>query len=85
MSPPTSSHFSCFLLQKAVKNLPPLQRLTDLDKNLWLLGGMKWGRDSQGVWDGHVCTPAFKMDNQHVGTGHGTLFNVMWQPGWEGS
>ena len=23
------------------------------------------GRDSQGVWDGHVHTAIFKMDNQH--------------------
>ena len=23
-----------------------------------------WGRDSQGVWDGHVHTGIFKMDNQ---------------------
>ena len=85
MSPLTSSHFSRFLLQKTVKNLPPFQRLTDLDKNLRLLGGRKWGRDSQGVWDGHVHTPAFKMHNQHVGTAHRPLLNVMWEPGREGS
>ena len=23
-----------------------------------------WGRDSWGVWDGHVHTALFKMDNQ---------------------
>ena len=23
-----------------------------------------WGRDSQGVWDGHVHIAIFKMDNQ---------------------
>ena len=36
MSPPTSSHFSHFL----VRNLPPFQRLTDLDKNYgcWVEG-----------------------------------------------
>ena len=32
--------------------------------NLWLLGG----RDSQGVWDGHVYTAIFKMDNQQEPT-----------------
>ena len=36
------------------------------------------------VWNGHVQTVTFKMDNKQ---GHGTwtLFNVVWQPGWEGS
>ena len=24
----------------------------------------KWGRDKLGVWDGHVHTAIFKMDNQ---------------------
>ena len=28
--------------------------------NLWLPGG----KDSQGVWEGHVHTAIFKMDNQ---------------------
>ena len=28
--------------------------------NLWLLGG----RETQGVWDGHVHTAIFEMDNQ---------------------
>ena len=26
--------------------------------------GKDRGRDNQGVWDGHVHTAAFKMDNQ---------------------
>ena len=54
------------------------------------------GRDSQGVWDVHVHTAAFKMDTQQlhstwnttVGIVHGTycvvdgtLLNVLWQPG----
>ena len=45
------------------------------------------GTDSQGVWDGHVHSAIFKMDNQQGPTGiaQGTLLNVMWQPGWEGS
>ena len=43
------------------------------------------GRDSQGVWDRHVHTAVCKMDNQHGPIAQGTLLNVMWQPGWEGS
>ena len=46
--------------------------------------GKLWGRDSQGVWDGHVHTVVFKMDNQQGPTvSSGMLFNVMWQAGWE--
>ena len=43
------------------------------------------GRDSQGVWDGHVHTAIFKMDNQKrtYCIAQGTLLNVMWQTGWE--
>ena len=45
------------------------------------------GRDIQGVWDGHVHTTIFEMDSQQGshGTAHGTLLNVIWQTGWEGS
>ena len=25
--------------------------------------GWMWGRDSQEVWDGHIYTAIFKMDN----------------------
>ena len=33
--------------------------------NLWLPAGVRIrGRDSLGVWDGHVHTATFKMDNQ---------------------
>ena len=32
--------------------------------NLWLPGGKFGGRDNQGVWDGHVYTAIFNMDNQ---------------------
>ena len=35
-----------------------------LRTNLWLPGGRMRGRDSWGVWDGHVHTAIFKMDNQ---------------------
>jgi len=52
--------------------------------NLWLLEG--W--DSKGVWEGQVHTATFKMYNQQRPTlciVHGTLLNIMRQPGWEGS
>ena len=45
--------------------------------NLWLPGGRMRGRDNQGVWDGHVHTGIFKMDNQQGPSG--TLLNLMWQ------
>ena len=32
--------------------------------NLCMLGGKDGGRNSLGVWDGHVHTAIFKMDNQ---------------------
>ena len=39
-------------------------------------GGQK-GRDSLGVWDGHVHTAVFKTDNPQGPTaGHGALFSV---------
>ena len=31
--------------------------------NLWLPEGRMWGK-GQGVWDGHVHTAIFKVDNQ---------------------
>ena len=52
--------------------------------NLWLLEG--W--DSKGVWEGQVHTTTFKMYNLQrpiLCIVHGTLLNIMWQPGWEGS
>ena len=36
------------------------KRFTDLENKLMVAGG----RDSQGVWDGHVRTAIFKMNNQ---------------------
>ena len=48
--------------------------------NLQLLEGETWGKGSQGVWDGHVHTAVFNMDNQQ-----GPLLSVLWQPGWDGS
>ena len=65
-------------------NLITKQRLTG--QNELTVAGTG-GRDGQGVWDEHVHTAVFKMDN-HQGqtfcTAQGTLPNVMWQPGWEG-
>ena len=37
-------------------------------KNLWLSGGRMRGRNIQGVWDGHVQSAIFKMDNQQEPT-----------------
>ena len=39
-------------------------RLTDLENELMVAGVRIGGRDNQGVWDGHVHTAIFKMDNQ---------------------
>ena len=43
------------------------------------------GRDSQGVWDGHVCTAALKMDDQqvlHYSTGNSAQWYVVaWMGG----
>ena len=53
-----------------------------------LPAGRMRGRDSYGAWDGHVYTAIFKMDNQRGPTyciAHGTLLNVTWWPGREGS
>ena len=44
---------------------------------------MGWGE--RVVWDGHVHTALFKMDNQQESTAQNMelLLNVMGQPGWE--
>ena len=34
------------------------------ERSLWLLGRRMGERDNYGVWDGHVHTAIFKMDNQ---------------------
>ena len=41
--------------------------------NLWLLGERREGRDSYGVW----------ITIKDLCIEHGTLLNVMWQPGWD--
>ena len=44
---------------------------------------LKKSSDSEGVWDGHVHTAIFKMDNQQCPTvQHGTLLSVVWHHGW---
>ena len=56
--------------------------------NLGLPGGRMEGRGSQGVWDGHVYTAIFKMDNQQGPTiQHWELYSILFmnQPGQEGS
>ena len=49
-------------------------------------GGMVEGRDSWGVWDGHVHTAVCKINSQQGPTVfHGEPCSMfMWQPGWEG-
>ena len=57
-----------FLLKKITMSFGPLTTLQLSKKtwrmNLWLLVVKDAGRDSQGVWDGHVYTVIFKVDNQ---------------------
>ena len=42
------------------------------------------GRDSQGFGEGHAKLLYLKWITKVYCTAHGTLLNVMWQPGWEG-
>ena len=41
------------------------------------------GKDSYGVWDGHGHTVIFKRAETYP-IAHGTLLNVIWQPGLRG-
>ena len=59
-------------------------RLTDSENRLTVARGKSRGRDSWGAGDGHIHTAIFKMDNQQWPTQR-SLFNVVWQPGWERS
>ena len=53
------------------------KRLMDLKNKLMVVGGKDWGRDSQGVLDGHVHTAIFKMGNQQrPSIAYGTLLNI---------
>ena len=63
-------------------------RLTDLENELTVTRGMGekvGGRDSQGVWDGHVHMYLKWVTNKALYTGQGILLGDRWQPGWEGS
>ena len=54
------------------------QKKTDRLMNLWLPGGKIGGKDSQEVWDGHVNTAVFKMDNQQGPTAqHRELCSIL--------
>ena len=53
-------------------------RLADLEKKLVVdLGGQEDGEGQLGVWDGHVHTAVFKMDNLQGPTAQGTLLSIM--------
>ena len=44
------------------------------------------GRESLGVWDGHVHTAILKMDHQQgPAVEHRELCSMLCEPGWEGS
>ena len=44
-------------------HLQKRKRCTDLENELIVARGKDEGRDSQRVWDGHVHTVTFKMDD----------------------
>ena len=44
-----------------------------------------WNAKVLIIWDGHIHTVLFKCITNKDLTAHGTMFNVMWQSGWEGS
>ena len=51
-------------------------RLTNMEKELMVaVGG--GGRDSYGVWDGHLQTAVFKMDNQGSTAQHRELCSML--------
>ena len=63
-------------------NLLPKQRDSQTQKmNLSLLG-----KDSQGLWESHVYTATHLkwVTKRTYDIAHGTLLNVVCQPGWEG-
>ena len=74
LGPPSLPAAACFILLK--KKFPwskkilykwaylqTRKRLPDLREQTWL-PGEGWGRDNEGVWDGHVHTAVFKMDKR---------------------
>ena len=56
-------------------------RLTDQKTNLWLLGE----GDSSGLWEGHVHTAIFKMDDQQKPIVYSTWNSAQcYVPAWMG-
>ena len=45
--------------------------------NLWLLVGGMEGRDRQGLWDGHIHSVIFKMNNQGPAVQHMELCSIL--------
>ena len=71
-------------LKKIFFKWTDLQNRMKLTENELKVAG---GRDSQGVWEGHVHTAILKTDNQQGliahSIAHGTLLDVRWKPAWE--
>ena len=66
-------------------NLQTRKRLTDLEDEL-MVACRSGQRDSWGVWDRHVHSILFHVDNHRGPTSqHMELLNAVWQPGWERS
>ena len=65
----------------------PRELCSILCDNLMVTRVKGGGRDSQGVWDGHGHATII-LHGEPARTcwaAQGTLLNVPWQPGWEGS
>ena len=64
-------------LKKVQMNLlTKLKETHRFRKQTWLPGG----RDSEGIWEGHVYIAVFKWITNCIA--HGTLLNVLCHPGW---
>ena len=70
-------------------NLQNRKRLTDLENEFMVSGGEEWREVMSGSL-GRTCTYCC-ISNGHFKLARtccivqGTLLNVLWQPGWEGS
>ena len=61
-------------------------RLKDLENQLMVTRREGWGKGELGSLGSTVHSAVFRMDNKRgPTTAPGTLLNVMWQLGWEGS
>ena len=56
-------------MRKSRRKLKKTLKSTDLDNELRIAWGKDRGRDSLGVWYGHVHTAIFKLDNQQGSAG----------------